>query len=397
MKVRAIRGLGILALCAGLTALGYSPAQAQYGSDEATGLSYGVRGGLIFPLTELDGSAGPAASAYARYGLIPKLQLEMSGGYARLKTEDNFNIAEQRYSLAVTEDFATDMGIIDGRVVFSPISHEKWNPFIYGGFGGIRYDFDPDTARRGNLGATGWFGYIPLGIGTQVRLGDRMALEFSLNYAYTFTNKLDENFYDRVADPNNPGEVLPAFVPATGQTIAANVKEHDSDDAFWGLSIGLVLGDIGYKPAIQERATYRPTPMPAPVVESLPELEPEPEPQPLPDLPTLDRDRVFFASNLDAPLTEDSMERLDDVARVMQENYRLLLDLHGYADSTGPRSYNLKLSQCRAEVVKAYLVDKGVEAWRLSIKAFGEANPVSGNDSEEGRNMNRRVELVPLW
>ena len=406
MKVRAIRGLRAWALGAGLAALGFAPVQAQYGSDEATGLSYGLRGGLIFPLTDLDGSAGPAGSAFVRYGLMPKLQFELGGNYAIMKTEDLFNPNTQSSSNN-TFDFESELSGIDGRLLFSPISHEKWNPFVYGGFGYMHYKWDPATTRRGNEGTVGWFGYVPVGIGTQWRLGERMALEFSIDYTYTLFDQVDESNYTRRrgqvgVDGNGQPVIgnLPAFDPATGQPIAANIKKQSGNDAFWGLSVGLVLGDLGYKAAIQERAAITPMPTPTitvPEVEQLPELEPEPEAAPLPDPPTLDRDRVFFASNIGAPITEESKERLAEVIAVMQENSRLLLDLHGYADATGPRSFNLKLSQRRAEVVKAYLVERGVPAWRLSVKAFGEANPVADNDTEEGRAMNRRVELVPLW
>lgn len=395
MKVRAMRALGYLAVCVGLAA--WAPAQAQFGSDETVGLSYGLRGGLIFPLTELDGSAGPSASIYARYGLMRKLQLEVGGGYSRLNTEDNFDVAGQRFNARITDEFGTDMGIVDGRLVFSPFSFEKWNPFIYGGFGGIRYDFDPHTARRGTANATGWFPYIPIGIGTQWVLSERLAIEVSLHYGQAFTNKLDENYYDRLPDPNNPGQFLSGVV--NGQVVAGNIQKHDGDDAFWGIMAGVVLGDIGYKPAIQERATVRPRPMPTPEVavpEILPELEPEPAPKPLPPIPTLERDRVFFASNLNAPLTDESMRILDAAASVMQQDMSLLIELHGYADSTGPRPYNLKLSYKRAQTVKAYLVARGVQAWRINMRAFGEDNPVATNSTAEGRAMNRRVELIPL-
>lgn len=404
MKVRAIRGLGAWALGAGLAALGFAPVQAQYGSDEATGLSYGLRGGLIFPLTDLDGSAGPAGSLFLRYGLMPKLQFELTAFYSILKTEDQFNPDRQTTSFR-TFDFESELSSFDGRLIYSPISHDRWNPFVYGGFGYMHYKYDPFTIRRGNEGTVGWFGTVPVGLGTQFRLGDRAALEFSLDYTYTLFDQVDESNYTRRkgqvgVDANGTPIVgqLPGFDAATGERLPDNIIFQDGNDAFWGLSVGLVFGDIGYKPAIQERAT--PLPMPTikvPEIEHLPELDPEPAPRSLPDPPTLDRDRVFFASNIGAPITEESKERLAEVISVMQENPRLLLDLHGYADDTGPRSYNLKLSQRRAEVVKKYLVERGIAAWRLSVKAFGEASPVSDNKTEEGRAMNRRVELVPLW
>jgi outer membrane protein OmpA-like peptidoglycan-associated protein len=54
------------------------------------------------------------------------------------------------------------------------------------------------------------------------------------------------------------------------------------------------------------------------------------------------------------------------------------------------------LSQRRAEAVRNYLVEKGVSAERLTVKAYGESQPVADNATEEGRFQNRRVELIKL-
>jgi OOP family OmpA-OmpF porin len=66
----------------------------------------------------------------------------------------------------------------------------------------------------------------------------------------------------------------------------------------------------------------------------------------------------------------------------------------GYASSEGTAAYNLKLSKDRANSVKTYLVNSGVNSSQVTVKGFGEANPVASNDTEEGRIQNRRVETV---
>lgn len=72
------------------------------------------------------------------------------------------------------------------------------------------------------------------------------------------------------------------------------------------------------------------------------------------------------------------------------------LAVTGYTDSTGSAKYNLKLSEKRAESVKAYLVKKGVAADRISTKGEGEANPVGDNKTRAGRAQNRRVEITSV-
>jgi OOP family OmpA-OmpF porin len=73
------------------------------------------------------------------------------------------------------------------------------------------------------------------------------------------------------------------------------------------------------------------------------------------------------------------------------------VQLEGYTDSKGPASYNMGLSERRAKAVKQYLLESGVGRNRIqSVEGFGASNPVSTNDTDEGRALNRRVELEPF-
>ncbi|MBT8132369.1 MAG: OmpA family protein, partial [Gammaproteobacteria bacterium] len=65
----------------------------------------------------------------------------------------------------------------------------------------------------------------------------------------------------------------------------------------------------------------------------------------------------------------------------------------GYTDTTGEASYNLDLSQRRAESVRRYLISKGANGDKISAKGYGEANPIFDNSTRPGRQKNRRVEL----
>jgi outer membrane protein OmpA-like peptidoglycan-associated protein len=68
--------------------------------------------------------------------------------------------------------------------------------------------------------------------------------------------------------------------------------------------------------------------------------------------------------------------------------------IEGYTDSIGGADYNLGLSQRRADSVKSYLAEQGIGAMRLTASGNGLSNPVAGNDSEGGRQQNRRVEVI---
>jgi outer membrane protein OmpA-like peptidoglycan-associated protein len=86
------------------------------------------------------------------------------------------------------------------------------------------------------------------------------------------------------------------------------------------------------------------------------------------------------------------------VVLVVQEFEKTVIDVSGYTDSTGDDNYNQALSERRAESVGNYLKAQGVIAGRVVTRGFGERNPVASNDTPEGRQQNRRVELklVPL-
>ncbi len=67
--------------------------------------------------------------------------------------------------------------------------------------------------------------------------------------------------------------------------------------------------------------------------------------------------------------------------------------LAGYASSEGTAAHNMRLSKDRANSVKTYLVNSGIDPKRIKIKAFGETHPIADNSTEEGRVANRRVEF----
>jgi OOP family OmpA-OmpF porin len=84
---------------------------------------------------------------------------------------------------------------------------------------------------------------------------------------------------------------------------------------------------------------------------------------------------------------------LDEIAAALASQLELNVDIKGYTDSTGSAAYNLKLSQRRAEAVKAYLVSKGITSANLTAKGYGKADPIASNNIAEGRALNRRVEF----
>lgn len=95
-----------------------------------------------------------------------------------------------------------------------------------------------------------------------------------------------------------------------------------------------------------------------------------------------------------AQLKPGAFATLDRLAAFMRDNPERKLDIEGHTDSVGSDSLNLALSQQRAESVRAALVQRGVDGARIQTKGLGKAVPVASNASAEGRQRNRRVEIV---
>lgn len=104
---------------------------------------------------------------------------------------------------------------------------------------------------------------------------------------------------------------------------------------------------------------------------------------------------VNFATNT-ATLTQSSRFILDEVAKSLNDNPEVRVEVSGHTDNTGSRALNVRLSQARAESVKKYLVDHGVAADRLEAKGYAWDRPVATNKTVAGRAMNRRTELDRL-
>jgi OmpA-OmpF porin, OOP family len=104
---------------------------------------------------------------------------------------------------------------------------------------------------------------------------------------------------------------------------------------------------------------------------------------------------IFFEFNK-AELGTDSYPELDRVVLVLNQNPNMKIEIDGHTDNVGQDDYNQKLSENRAKAVYEYLSKKGIEKQRLAYKGFGKLRPVDDNQTDIGRQKNRRVEFTIL-
>lgn len=140
------------------------------------------------------------------------------------------------------------------------------------------------------------------------------------------------------------------------------------------------------------RAVSTPTP-PASITAQTRPVAPAP-PVTVSTVQTQLRSMQFVQSK--AELMAGAQPTLDQLLTFMQENPKVLIELAGHTDNQGNFEENLTLSRQRVELVKAFLVQHGIAASRISSRGYGSTRPIASNNSEATRRLNRRVEMIIL-
>jgi outer membrane protein OmpA-like peptidoglycan-associated protein len=110
----------------------------------------------------------------------------------------------------------------------------------------------------------------------------------------------------------------------------------------------------------------------------------------------LSDDSMKFPVNK-ADLSPEAQARLDAfVEKLKSENRNVYVEVQGHTDATGPKDYNYKLGEERAEAVRRYLNQKGVALNRIGTISYGPDAPAAPNENRDGRQQNRRVVLIVL-
>lgn len=104
---------------------------------------------------------------------------------------------------------------------------------------------------------------------------------------------------------------------------------------------------------------------------------------------------VYFATG-SADLTAESFEKLDEVAATLKRSPGVVLEISGHTDDRGSAAVNDRLSKERAESVVRYLVAQGVPQDQLSSVGYGSSRPIASNKTADGREKNRRIEMLRL-
>ncbi len=111
--------------------------------------------------------------------------------------------------------------------------------------------------------------------------------------------------------------------------------------------------------------------------------------------PRFELEGVYFDSGR-ATIRSESNPRLDRVVEYMTHKPNARIRVAGYTDNVGNPQANQRLSEQRAQAVRDYLVSHGIDQGRIEAVGYGDQDPVASNDTDEGRQKNRRIEAVEL-
>jgi len=394
--------------------------------------SLGINGGVLSPFVVTGGSNDFTNwKPELGYGISLRKQLGhafgLEGNLFRGKVSGDNEDANSAGSVNGISSFETELGYaVDLRGVVNVATVDflrrdnSVNFFVTAGYGVAAYRAALNGADPKDLGET--FGddgdkkyvkeaYIPVGAGIKFKVSDRVSFnlgytmhfidgdnfdgvyakgtskdKFSYGYAgleFSLGSKSKPNLdwvnplalmYDELKDPSLRQEVeaLKNRVANVEKAVEDLKKDSDGDgvsdqfDKCPGTPAGTAVDGSG-------------CPLPK-----------APEPTAVNNASGFENIQFEFNSSV---LKTEAYPTLDKLSSVLRENGGKVT-LNGYASSEGTAAYNLKLSKDRANSVKTYLVNTGVNASQVATKAYGEANPIASNDTEEGRIQNRRVETV---
>jgi len=402
--------------------------------DGFTGLRVGIRGGGILPSTDLSGKLNWHSAAFLRYVPTEKWQLEMNVGYGVFTTEDStwtlVDAAANKWTVSPAKrNYDTNLSFAQFRLLYAPVLYEKWNPYLYAGAGYTYFNVGPYrdnedmTPRRGTFDGTDNTLGLPLGLGVRYRLAKRWGLEVSGGYTFTFSDRIDEkkdggkkdHYWEMTAGLTYDIPFAKAEKPVAPPPVVEVPKDSDGDGLTDDEEVNIYHTDP-FNPDTdgdglndgQEVKVYRTDPLnpdtdggsvgdgievkrgtnpldPSDDVAKIEQREIE-RPVALP--------MVYFAFDSSA-LSPAAKQELDKAAQVLIQNKDLSVNVRGHADISGTPPYNLRLSRQRADAVRNYLVQRGVAASQLTTVGLGDTQPAAPNNTREGRQKNRRVELVP--
>jgi OOP family OmpA-OmpF porin len=318
-----------------------------------------------------------ALGAGLGYNLTEKWGLEAALHYINANYEENDETNTWLYRL-------------NGLYHFTSIG-DKLVPFVAAGLGGITFNRDGDNTSTDFL--------LNYGAGLKYFFTDNLALRGDVYHIVTLNDNYNNLLYTLgvtyLIGGQKPAAVQPKDSDGDG-VIDDMDKCPDTPKSVVVDAAGCPLDSDG--DGIYDYLDKCPTiPAPGtidgcPVKEEVQELKEEAAAE------LIEKKRVRLNVEFDFDKSDVKAKYHDEIGKVavvLKANPEISIVVEGHTDSKGTDTYNKVLSQKRADSVKKYIVDKfGIQSSRIGAKGYGESRPIADNATEEGRQINRRVEAA---
>src|SRR3989339_657741 len=415
---------------------------------------FGFRGSILFPendFANLGFSGNDNTSfdwfkvswlgeAFFAFELTKALELSINGGYGSYS-----GVAYKKDPNNSWGEYETTIIPIHLRVKVNPFQSDFWNPFFYAGGGPMNFKVNKKSSLTDGKPTkeSGWVVIVPLGMGVEFALSQKVLLEFIIGGALASTYDLDGYKSRRDAkwdsylnlglgltlvgetcstdkdndglgkcdeekfgtDQNNPDtdgdeinkyktDPLKADTDGDGLNDGQEVNEYKTDPLmadtdYDGLKDGEEVNNFKTDPLKKDTDGG--------TVEDGTEIRRGTDPlDPTDDVVKIGvlivLEGITFETNK-SDITPESEKVLMGALKTLQTHSDIEVEISGHTDNVGSNISNQKLSQRRAEAVKAWLVTKGISAGRISAVGHGEESPRVANDTSENKRLNRRIEF----
>jgi len=330
-------------------------------------------GGTYPRIVSLWSGAWSGSDNYGTYISVQRNFTEFIG----LRLRGNYSYMETEYS-GKTETL--DLISTDADFIYNLLPCETFSPFLLGGLGLIY--FSPDNAPEPELNNKFLQYQFNLGAGVEWKFNENWSLKGEGIYHTASTNKLDGQ--------DDPGRGKGLFGGNSDTYITFNLGfvfyfSKGESSNICNLYEGITFGAPEY--IVKEiRDTIR-IYVPQEIVKEVIVEKPV----------AVNETRwilagVNFESN-SAKLRIESFPILIHAIQFFNENSNAKVEIQGHTDNVGSENHNQELSERRAITIRDFLVAKGIDPNRLTIKGYGESVPIADNNNQEGRAINRRIEF----
>jgi outer membrane protein OmpA-like peptidoglycan-associated protein len=346
-----------------------------YPQSKNDNLKYGVQFNILFPSNEFPVDKYEfswLARGSARFGLADYLNGEVGAGYG-IYTGNGLE----------NDNYKTQIYPIDFRLLIKITKAESY-PYIMLGAGIMYYDvinIPQASPSRNAVKLNGFAGIAPAGIGYQFAVGGSVHLDINAGITFTSTDNL--NYFK---DGDAPDIY---FFSGISLLLGSNTPRNNDYDDLFNLRDQEVTADIDNPDTDMDSLSDDDE-----IIDYISDpLVPDDDTMKIGKPIVLEGINFEFNS---AEITPESMKKLEGAYLTLLYNPEISVEIAGHTDEIGSDNYNQILSQKRADAVKYWLIDRGIDVNRLISRGYGKQKPVAPNDSPENRSLNRRIEFIRI-